>query len=106
MPRKDPNGNDIGTPRKKPQTDAKQPRWSPKTNNAAEWSTVDPKLIARVVVAVTAVGDAVMFGQTSDGGALVLNILSDPPTPKTYFKPSDDVDYTLTEIALAYEDEN
>lgn len=104
MPRKDPNGNDLSAPRSKPQSST-TPRWNPSAAaTPIDWAAADPKLIARVVVAVTLAGDAVMFGQTSDGGALVLNVYSSPPTPKTYIKPNDDVDYILTSLAMAYED--
>lgn len=104
MPRRDPNGNDLSAPRAK-NSNAAKPKWNPKSTAAPiEWSNADPVLIARVVVAVTSAGDALMFGQTSDGGALVLNVLSNPPTPKAYITPSDDVDYVLTSLALAYED--
>jgi hypothetical protein len=105
MPRKDSNGNEIGKPRSVPRT-ADTPRWNfAQQQEPVEWSAIDHYLIGEVVAAVTSKGDAVLFGSTSDGGALVLSVLSNPPTPKTYFKPSDDVEYALRSLVLAYKDE-
>lgn len=91
-------------PDPKPPKDSK-PRYTPKIEQKADWTEADAGQLKRTICLVTSAGDAMMFGYTSDGGALVLTIISTPPTPKIYLKPSDDVNIVLEEIAVAYEDE-
>jgi hypothetical protein len=49
---------------------------SKRDREALSWGTADFDVIARAIEAVTAAGDALVFGRTTDGGALSLSVLS------------------------------
>lgn len=55
------------------------------------WGTVDPRLIARLVGAVTSQGGAVMFAITSDGGALAVTLYDNGDRERVYIPRSADV---------------
>lgn len=74
-------------------------------SKAADWGTVDPEVIRRVIVAVTRAGGALRFGYTADHGAYALGIYGDGPTPYTeYLRPTEDLAEALTELAQTFYD--
>lgn len=46
------------------------------SHEAMEWLLVSPRLIVEMISYAQACGDAVMFGQTRDGSALILTVYS------------------------------
>lgn len=73
------------------------------SQNPASWEGCTEGTLIALVVAVTECGGAVSFGKTRDGGALILTIFHDKLPAKEYFRPSDDLDALLGDIALDYE---
>lgn len=49
------------------------------------WGSVHPDVLSETIAAVTDQGDALLFGRTSDGGALSLRVLSGGQTYSEYF---------------------
>lgn len=63
--------------------------------NSADWTSADGKLVIELISSVTALGGAVRFGYTRDGGAYSLGIYLDDDSETFYFPPSVDVDENL-----------
>lgn len=55
------------------------------SGGSLSWSQVGPELIWTVLHVLTDDGDAVTFGKTSDGGALMMGVLSGGRVMKAYF---------------------
>lgn len=68
---------------------------------SVSWDHIDPSTIADMVCVVTAAGAAIMFGRTSDNGALSLCILDNESKIKEY--PRDETD--VHNFALWLKDE-
>lgn len=64
----------------------------------ALWTMVEPALLARAVGLVIAVGDAITFSQTRDGGAGCICILTDGQQVKVYGSNPDELADLLTII--------
>jgi len=62
------------------------------TDGEFGWGSVDPRLIARLVGAVTAQGGAVMFSVTSDGGALGITFYDNGDKERVYIPKTADMD--------------
>lgn len=62
------------------------------------WACLDAQLLRDAICAVTARGDALMLGITSDGGAGVLTVLTGKERVKVYVDGA--VDATSTFLAL------
>lgn len=71
--------------------------------NTIGWDEVDAVTVARLVAAITNAGDAVMFGRTSDGGALVLNIMSGSDRVKEYYSDPEQALSAIMELAALAE---
>jgi len=56
------------------------------------WGSVDPRLVARLVGAVTAAGGAVMFAVTSDGGALAITFYDNGDRERVYLPKTADME--------------
>jgi hypothetical protein len=54
------------------------------SGRALSYGQIDGNLLRDCVEAITAAGDAILFGRTSDGGALSLHVLSNGSTIKLY----------------------
>lgn len=62
-------------------------------------------VIAGLVIAVTGQGGAVRFGVSRDGTALAVGILGDGDPYTEWFRPSDDIEKGLIEMAAAWNGE-
>ncbi len=65
------------------------------------WSQTSGQARAELIDAVTATGDAITFGRTSDSGALSITILSGTDRHKLYFKTADDFHQQVPDIIEA-----
>lgn len=70
-----------------------------------DWSSVTSDVIAGLVIAVTSQGGAVRFGLSRDGTALAVGILGDGEPYTEWFRPSDDVESDLIEMAARWNGE-
>lgn len=68
----------------------------------ATWEAASPDALHSVVLSVSEAGGFVSFGKTRDGGALYLQVYRDGQGTKDYFRPSDDLDTLLYEIAALF----
>lgn len=64
------------------------------------WDEVDPNAIAALVSATTNAGDALIFGRTSDGGALSLTILSGNDKHREYWNDPEAATEGLRQLAM------
>ena len=79
--------------------DARAWRAAPAT--PADWASIDAEAIREVIAAVGAIGGAVRFGYTRDGGAYALGLYGVEPQPTTlYFRPDEAVEGILRRIAV------
>ena len=62
------------------------------TTNEFGWGSVDPRLVARLVGAVTQAGGAVMFAVTSDGGALAITFYDNGDRERVYLPKTADME--------------
>lgn len=69
------------------------------TQSGMDWAEVDSRHIAWVVVNASAIGGAVTFGKSRDGGALMVTLLLDGDRKTWWISPRDDAVETLTFIA-------
>ena len=77
-------------------------RWQRHSSEPADWSGVEPALLAAVIVAITHAGGAVRFGYTSDGGAYAVGIYGDGEPHTEYIRPSEDIADALKELVIAW----
>jgi len=64
-----------------------------------DWATADSKRIQAVVVAITALGGAITFGLSRDGGAHSVTLLLDQSRETLWFNGDEDLDEKLDEVA-------
>lgn len=57
----------------------------------ASWEDAEQETVWRVVLEVTTKGDAVMFGRTRDGGAVVLTVLSGDDRVRQYATGAEEI---------------
>jgi hypothetical protein len=62
------------------------------------WDEVDAALVGELVQEVTRGGDAVLFGQSRDGGTLVVTICSGAERVKFYSSASDECESQLRDL--------
>jgi len=70
----------------------------------ATWEDADPDELWRTVLAVVAAGDAIMFGRTQDGGAVVVTVLSGTERIKEYATGVEETKSLLADIRASAED--
>lgn len=70
---------------------------------AASWEEVDGRLIKAAIVAASEDGCALIFGKTSDGGALSFTLLHSGPAIKKYPKAGPLAESLLREIIARHE---
>ena len=75
------------------------------TQPKATWEDATPDDLWRTVLAVVGCGDAIMFGRTQDGGAVVVTILSGTERIKEYATGEDEVKSLLADIRASAEDD-
>jgi len=84
-------------------TSPEQPsRRNRQPSEPADWGTVTPEVIHTLVASVTAIGGAVRFGYSRDGGAYSIGILGDGEPYTEYFRPNDDIDARLLQMASEF----
>lgn len=67
--------------------------------NVADWASVTPKVLVELITVVAGMGGATRFGYTRDGGAYSVGIYLDDDRETFYYKPGDDIDDALTQLA-------
>lgn len=87
------------------QDDRQRRRGKRSSGDPTTWSSVDPNIIAGLVLAVTSAGGAVRFGLSRDGTALSVGILGDGQPYTEWFRPTDDVEKDLLEMASRWNGE-
>jgi len=70
---------------------------------AASWEDADAQDLWRTISEVTSAGDALMFGRTRDGGALVLTVLSGDERVRNYATGAEEVAALLARVREAVE---
>lgn len=60
--------------------------------NSVSWNDIAPRLVYELVKLVAGHGSAIMFGRTSDGGALSICVLDNQNKIKEYPRDEADVD--------------
>jgi len=73
------------------------------TSEVASWADANPMLILDAISKLTAVGCAIQFGYTRDGGSFVIRVVGDGEPFNEYVRPTEDIDQYLTALALDYE---
>lgn len=58
----------------------------------ADWESLNPTDVLKLIATVTGHGGTVTFGYTRDGGAYYLSYFIDGQAEKEYFRPTEDVD--------------
>lgn len=71
------------------------------TTSGVAWADVHAQSVINVLTAATSVGDSVMFGRTSDGGALMLTVYSNGVKDPMYWHSADDATIALDEMHAA-----
>jgi hypothetical protein len=66
------------------------------------WTDANPLELLDAIAGVTGAGDAIVFSRTSDGGALVVSVLSGNDRRKFYPDSADAIGHALRQIAAAY----
>lgn len=59
---------------------------------AADWGKVTAELIRSAISCATDSGGALLFGKTSDGGALVVRVYGEGDPYSEYFGPDEDIE--------------
>lgn len=102
-----PRGTEPGQPKAKKQTGGSG-RWSKYEARQSEanphWDECDMQAISATVQAVTSDGDAVLFGQSADGGVLVLTVCSGSDRRKFYAKSADEMNSHMHTVTSLYTD--
>lgn len=70
----------------------------------ASWEDADQETLWRTIQEVTAQGDAIMFGLTRDGGAVVLTVLSGDERVKQYATGEEEIAALLRLVREAAQD--
>lgn len=78
-------------------------KYSRDTNKVADWISVDPLILQRVIASLSRDGGAVRFGYTRDGGAYSIGVYGDGDPYTVYIGPHEDVDGELAQLATAFE---
>jgi hypothetical protein len=84
-----PYDNERGVPHGKKDSHVVRPNYS--GLGSCSWSDIPTALVVELVTLVTRHGAAIMFGATSDGGALSLCILNGSDKVKEYPRTPDEV---------------
>ena len=63
----------------------------------ADWESVSPEKILRLIGCVTALRGTITFGYTRDGGAYYLNYYVDNESEKVYIRPTEDIEQRLVD---------
>jgi hypothetical protein len=75
---------------------------SGRPKGTVEWAEINNQLLRDCLCAVTSAGAAIMFGRTSDGGALSITVLDGEQRVKEYPHSVDDAEATLSWLVSMY----
>lgn len=67
-----------------------------RAGEAADITSVDPRVIGMCVMSVVRAGAAIMFSQTSDGGAISITLFDNNERTKEYLHRGDEIEQYLT----------
>lgn len=70
---------------------------------AIGWDECNPEVVCAVVLAVTRLSGAVLFGRSRDGGALSLTVMLDDERKTVWFANEDTLDAELIEVITYFE---
>lgn len=62
------------------------------SGRVADWNKINPQLIRSAISCATDSGGALLFGKTSDGGALVVRVYGEGDPYSEYFGPDEDIE--------------
>lgn len=65
------------------------------------WGDADDQKLSTAIEGLVEAGSLVSFGRTSDGGALMLNVVTDGAPSKFYVTTQEELDDLVTELAIA-----
>lgn len=71
--------------------------------DADGYMRVSPELYGRAALVAMQAGCAVMFGSTSDGGAVVVTVYDGGERKKLYAHSMEETEYVLEQIVAAYQ---
>lgn len=105
-----PNGNQPTkepriTPNPRGRANAGGGHTAPIPRSVVRWDDLDTNEIGRLVCTVTRVGAAVIFGRTSDGGALSLTVLDGDNRVREYFRTAEEFDALHVYLARMFADD-
>lgn len=72
------------------------------SEDAADWTSINPRAMAEAIGMVASRGGALRFGYTRDGGAYALGIYGDGEPYTEFFKPSDNIEEYLIGLIDAW----
>lgn len=67
-------------------------------SNPADWSSVEPVLLAELICAVSCQGAMLTFGYSRDMGAYMLGVYDNGERSTEYCRPSEDVELFLRNV--------
>jgi len=70
----------------------------------ANWTDAHSELVVRAISAVAAVGGALRFGYTTDGGAFAVGVLGDGEPYTDFVRPTEDINLYLIGLAEDFEE--
>lgn len=73
------------------------------TSGVADWQQANSETIRTAIIAASAVGGALRFGYSRDGGAYALGIYGDGEPYTEFVTPSEDIDEFLQKVILLFE---
>ena len=105
-----PNGNNHPkeprvTPNPRGRDSDSRGHATPIPRSVVRWDDIDTNEIGRLVCTVTRVGAAVIFGRTSDGGALSLTVLDGENRVREYFRTAEEFDALHVYLARMFGDD-
>ena len=95
-----PYANEKGVPRGKTDSHVVRPNYV--GLGTCSWSDIPAAMVVELVALVTRNHAAIMFGVTSDGGALSLCILNDQDKIKEYPRTPDEVSSLISWLRAEY----
>lgn len=71
----------------------------------ADWSGIDPAILAQLITNVTAQGAALTFGYTKDRGAYALHFADGADRWKDYIPANGEADVIVAELVILWRDD-
>lgn len=89
----------LNTPKKRSRLDNLRLKPGQGLSDVADWSTVDPVPLIRLISTVSSQNGAVRFGYTRDGGAYSIGVYLDDDRETFYCRPGDDLSALLDDLS-------